>query len=143
MNITNVEVVLVDNPGFPPAFIWRQGLPGSDGPSIGGWLVIQTDAGITGFAHMSAAQALPVIPHAGGLQAHALHLLFAEVGIPYSEYFIFGAANAANPDPIFTGVQTPTNGWFSPPPGVGAGIDFTESAHEFLYEITGALPEDQ
>lgn len=50
MKITNVEVVLVENPGLSPATKWRQGLPGSDGPSIGGWLVIETDQGITGFA---------------------------------------------------------------------------------------------
>lgn len=50
MKITDVTVVLVDNPGFSPSFLWRKGLPGSDGPSVGGWLVIQTDVGITGFA---------------------------------------------------------------------------------------------
>lgn len=92
---------------------------------------------------LASAQALPVIPHAGGLQAHALHLLFAEVGIPYAEYFIFGKAGEPNPDPIFSGMQAPTNGWFAPPIGIGAGIDFAESAEDFLYEITGALPVDQ
>lgn len=51
MKITNVDVVLFDHPGFSPAFHWRKGLPASDGLSVGGWLVIQTDAGITGFAH--------------------------------------------------------------------------------------------
>jgi len=50
VKITDVEVVLVDNPGFTPSFRWRKGIPGSDGPSVGGWLIIQTDAGITGFA---------------------------------------------------------------------------------------------
>lgn len=50
MKITSVDVVLVEKPAFAPAFLWRQGLPGSDPASIGGWLVIQTDAGITGFA---------------------------------------------------------------------------------------------
>jgi L-alanine-DL-glutamate epimerase-like enolase superfamily enzyme len=50
MKITNVEVVLEDRPGFSPAFVWRKNLPGSDGPSLGAWLVIETDSGITGFA---------------------------------------------------------------------------------------------
>lgn len=50
MKITNVEVVLVDRPAFTPAFVWRKGIPGSDGPTTAGWLVIETDAGITGFA---------------------------------------------------------------------------------------------
>ena len=48
MKITNVEVVLVDRPAFTPAFVWRKGVPGSDGPITVGWLVIETDAGITG-----------------------------------------------------------------------------------------------
>ena len=50
MKITNVEVVLVDRPAFTPAFVWRKGIPGSDGPITAGWLIIETDAGITGFA---------------------------------------------------------------------------------------------
>ena len=50
MKITNVEVVLVDRPAFSPKFVWRKGVPGSDGPGVGGWLVIETDEGITGFA---------------------------------------------------------------------------------------------
>ena len=50
MKITDVHVVLVENPGFSPAFVWRKNLPGSDPATIGGWLVIETDAGITGFA---------------------------------------------------------------------------------------------
>ena len=50
MKITNVEVVLVDRPAFSPAFVWRKGVPGSDPAGVTGWLVIETDAGITGFA---------------------------------------------------------------------------------------------
>jgi L-alanine-DL-glutamate epimerase-like enolase superfamily enzyme len=50
MKITKVEVVLVEKTAFSPAFVWRKGLPGSDGAITAGWLVIETDAGITGFA---------------------------------------------------------------------------------------------
>lgn len=50
MKITKVDVVLVENLRFSTPFVWRKGLPGSDGPTTMGWLVIQTDAGITGFA---------------------------------------------------------------------------------------------
>lgn len=50
MKITNVEVVLVDRPAHFPAFMWRQGLPGSDPATTVGWLVIETDVGISGFA---------------------------------------------------------------------------------------------
>lgn len=50
MKITNVDVVLEERAGFSPAFVWRKNIPGSDGPSTGAWLVIETDSGITGFA---------------------------------------------------------------------------------------------
>ena len=50
MKITNVEVILEERPGFTPAFVWRDRVPGSDGSTLGGWLLIETDAGITGFA---------------------------------------------------------------------------------------------
>ena len=50
MKITNVDVVLEERPGFSPSFVWRKNVPGSDGPTTGAWLVIETDAGITGFA---------------------------------------------------------------------------------------------
>jgi L-alanine-DL-glutamate epimerase-like enolase superfamily enzyme len=50
MKITNVTVVLVERPGPSPAFVWRKNIPGSDGRTTGAWLVIETDAGITGFA---------------------------------------------------------------------------------------------
>jgi L-alanine-DL-glutamate epimerase-like enolase superfamily enzyme len=53
MKITNVDVVLVDVPAVNPPFVWRKNIPGSDGPSVGGWLVIETDEGVTGFAPVS------------------------------------------------------------------------------------------
>ena len=40
MKITNIEVILVDRPAVNPPFVWRKNIPGSDGPSVGGWLVI-------------------------------------------------------------------------------------------------------
>ena len=45
MKITAVEVILEDRPGMLPPFVWRKNLPGSDGPSTGAWLAIETDAG--------------------------------------------------------------------------------------------------
>ena len=53
MKITNVDVVLVDVPAIDPPFVWRKNIPGSDGPIVAGWLVIETDAGITGFASVA------------------------------------------------------------------------------------------
>jgi hypothetical protein len=40
---------------------------------------------------------------------------------------------------MFAGIHAPIDGWFTPPPGIGAGIDFTPDAHDYLYEITGEL----
>jgi L-alanine-DL-glutamate epimerase-like enolase superfamily enzyme len=50
LKIVSVDVHLVDEPAFTPAFVWRRGLPGSDGPAVSGWLVLTTDEGIRGFA---------------------------------------------------------------------------------------------
>jgi len=50
MKITNIDVVLEDRPGFPPGTLWRKNIPGPDTSTTGAWLVIETDAGITGFA---------------------------------------------------------------------------------------------
>jgi len=50
MIITDVEVVRVTVPAYDPPFVWRAGLPGSEPEADGAWLVIHTDAGITGLA---------------------------------------------------------------------------------------------
>jgi L-alanine-DL-glutamate epimerase-like enolase superfamily enzyme len=51
VKIVSVDVHLVDEPAFTPAFRWRRGLPGSDGPGASGWLVLTTDEGIRGYAY--------------------------------------------------------------------------------------------
>ncbi|PRY52873.1 L-alanine-DL-glutamate epimerase-like enolase superfamily enzyme [Knoellia remsis] len=51
MKIVSVSVLLVDEPAVEPAFRWRDGLPGSDGPRVGAWLAIETDDGMTGWAY--------------------------------------------------------------------------------------------
>ena len=50
MIITAVDVVPVTVPAYDPAFVWRAGLPGSEPEVTGAWLVIRTDAGVTGLA---------------------------------------------------------------------------------------------
>ncbi|WP_394770020.1 enolase C-terminal domain-like protein [Lacisediminihabitans sp.] len=50
MIITAVDVVRVAVPAYDPPFVWRAGLPGSEPAADGAWLVIRTDAGVTGLA---------------------------------------------------------------------------------------------
>lgn len=56
--ISAVDVVLVHADGIFPPFSWRDGLPGSEGPSVGGWLVISTDHGTRGFAYCPRGEVL-------------------------------------------------------------------------------------
>ena len=51
LTITRVSVAIVDTPSVSPSFRWRNGLPGSEGRHRGGWLVIETSDGVTGFAY--------------------------------------------------------------------------------------------
>ena len=48
--IVSVEVVLVQSPAISPPYVWRDGLPGSDGPTVGAWLVITVESGMRGYA---------------------------------------------------------------------------------------------
>lgn len=50
MKITDVEVVLVDEPAAP-TFRWRAGVPGSEPAHTGGWLILRTDEGVTGYGY--------------------------------------------------------------------------------------------
>ncbi len=52
MKITAVEVSLVEEPAVEPKFVWRHGLPGSEGPHIAAWLALHTDEGFTGYAYV-------------------------------------------------------------------------------------------
>jgi L-alanine-DL-glutamate epimerase-like enolase superfamily enzyme len=52
VKITAVEVLLVDQPAVTPAFQWRVGLPGSDGPHTGAWLILRTDEGVEGRSYV-------------------------------------------------------------------------------------------
>lgn len=50
MIITAVDVVRVPVPAYDPPFMWRAGLPGSEPDAGGAWLVIHSDAGVSGIA---------------------------------------------------------------------------------------------
>lgn len=51
MTIVRVDVVIVEQEAVTPSFRWRAGLPGSDGPHSGGWLVLTSDTGHRGYAY--------------------------------------------------------------------------------------------
>jgi L-alanine-DL-glutamate epimerase-like enolase superfamily enzyme len=51
VKITSVEVVLSREPAVDPPFRWRDGLPGSEGERLEGWLVLRTDDGLVGYGH--------------------------------------------------------------------------------------------
>lgn len=55
MKITSIDVLPVDEPAVSPTFRWRHGLHGSDPARTAGWLVIETDEGIRGYAYCRAA----------------------------------------------------------------------------------------
>ncbi len=86
---------------------------------------------------MASAKHIPVIPHAGGLQPWALHLIFAEPSIPMAEFAYILGADHDYEDSVFEGIQKPKNGWFSLPEGIGAGIKLRESAKDILVEFEG------
>lgn len=48
--IASVDVVLVHTLAVSPPFVWRAGLPGSDGAGLGAWLVLTTESGVRGYA---------------------------------------------------------------------------------------------
>ncbi len=82
---------------------------------------------------MASAKHIPVIPHGGGAQAWTIHLLFAEPGIPWAEYFLGAGTN----DPIFTCAfdRVPEDGKLSLPEGIGSGLTLREDAYELLTEV--------
>jgi L-rhamnonate dehydratase len=84
---------------------------------------------------MASAKHIPVIPHAGGLQPWALHLIFADTNMPLAEFAYIHGADQENEDPVFTGMQVPANGWFALPEAIGAGIEFREGWENHLYEL--------
>ncbi|MCQ6561065.1 enolase C-terminal domain-like protein [Paenibacillus mendelii] len=84
---------------------------------------------------MASAMHIPVIPHAGGLQPWALHLIFADSNIPFAEFAYINGADRDNYDPILEGIPAPRDGWFSLPEGIGAGIRLREGAEQHLTEL--------
>jgi L-rhamnonate dehydratase len=78
---------------------------------------------------MASAWGLDVIPHAGGLQPWALHLIASQVNCPWAEWVVVGNPGEENPlrspYPYLIGAPQPVDGLIRPSdaPGIGVSID--------------------
>ncbi len=78
---------------------------------------------------MASAWGLEVIPHAGGLQPWALHLIASQINCPLAEWVVVGNPGEENPlrslHPYYVGAPTPVDGFIRPSdaPGIGISID--------------------
>lgn len=79
---------------------------------------------------MASAWGLDVIPHAGGLQPWALHLMYAQVNCPLAEWVVISNPGEANPlrslFPYLNGVPVPQNGMMRPSNDPGIGVTVNE-----------------
>ena len=77
-------------------------------------------------ASMASAWGLDVIPHAGGLQPWALHLIASQPNTPLAECVVIG--NQGEDDPVrslypyLSGVPMPENGFIAPSDNAGVGV---------------------
>ncbi len=78
---------------------------------------------------MASAWGLEVIPHAGGLQPWALHLIASQVNCPWAEWVVVGNPGEEDPlrspYPYLRGAPQPVDGLIRPSdaPGIGVTID--------------------
>lgn len=73
-------------------------------------------------AAMASAWNITVCPHAGGLQAEALHLIKSQVNTPFAEWVRTWDRSAGKPEPVIIGIPEPINGRISPTDEPGLGI---------------------
>ena len=85
-------------------------------------------------AAMASAAGLPVIPHAGGLQAGALHLIMASVNCPMAECVVIYRAGDTPERPLLRGLPEPVDGYVAPSDAPGLGLELDE---QLLAEVTG------
>lgn len=71
---------------------------------------------------MASAWGLTVVPHAGGLQAPALHLSKSQVNCPVVEWIRTWDRDTVRPDPLVMGIPDPLKGTIRPSDEPGLGI---------------------
>ena len=77
---------------------------------------------------MASAWDLIVIPHAGGLQAPALHLIKSQVNCPYVEWVRTWNRETGRPASGLLGIPDPENGRIRPSDEPGLGIRLNQDA---------------
>ncbi|MDA8296705.1 MAG: L-rhamnonate dehydratase [Actinomycetota bacterium] len=103
----------------------------------GGVQILQPDVGWVGglsearrICVLGSSYHLMVIPHAGGLQAAALHLMKSQVNTPIAEWVRTWDRSAGRPEPAISGIPDPTGGVISPSNLPGLGIELVQSGME-------------
>lgn len=103
----------------------------------GGVTILQPDVAWVGgisearrICHLASAYHLQVIPHAGGLQAGALHLMKSQVNTPAAEWVRTYDRAAGRPRPALEGVPDPVGGRISPSEEPGLGLRISEVFEE-------------
>nr|WP_239565715.1 enolase C-terminal domain-like protein [Paenibacillus sacheonensis] len=75
---------------------------------------------------LASAWGITVCPHAGGLQAPALHLIKSQVNSPFVEWVRTWDRDKGKPDPVVIGIPDPVNGRIAPSDEPGLGIRLNE-----------------
>lgn len=71
---------------------------------------------------LASAWSVIVVPHAGGLQAPALHLIKSQVNCPFAEWVRTWDRDKGRPEPAILGVPDPERGRIRPSEAPGLGI---------------------
>ena len=81
---------------------------------------------------MASAAGLTVIPHGGGLQAGALHLIMASVNCPMAECVVIYRPGDEPERPLLRGTPEPVDGYIVPSEAPGLGLELDD---ELLAEL--------
>ncbi|UVI29434.1 enolase C-terminal domain-like protein [Paenibacillus spongiae] len=75
---------------------------------------------------LASAWGVTVCPHAGGLQAPALHLIKSQINSPFVEWVRTWDRDKGKPEPAVIGIPDPVNGRIAPSDEPGLGIRLNE-----------------
>lgn len=99
----------------------------------GGVAILQPDVAWVGgiteavkICHLASAFNLNVVPHAGGLQAGALHLMLSQSNTPFAEWVRTWDRAAGRPRGPVEGVPDPADGRIRPAETAGLGLRLTD-----------------